>query len=244
MESEERIRHALQQTEILKAPRQLIPSGSSSTLHYYVLSEPAYLEVMPQEGPETKIREGKLTWEQPRLMTPGYILGMEGFSDEAREAFKMVANNYPDLAGLVYKFKYRKEDEKMITVSNELHETSDQIGREIDEREEELAAVIKGVDELWDVSLSSFIQELIIKSACFSQLPSLRKKGLIRIDDSTGLPMVTKRAGIPLAAREEIEELFRQVAEGEIEPIKLKQELDRWGVFRGYEDRFFDLFRD
>ena len=33
------------------------------------------------------------------------------------------------------------------------------------------------------------------------------------------------------------------MARGELAPNLLKAELDRWGVFKEYEDRFLDLFR-
>ena len=41
----------------------------------------------------------------------------------------------------------------------------------------------------------------------------------------------------------EIEGLFRQVGKGEADPTRLKLELDRWGLFPDYEDRFLGLFR-
>ena len=40
-----------------------------------------------------------------------------------------------------------------------------------------------------------------------------------------------------------IDELFRQVSRGEREPRELKEELDRWGLFEEYEDRFFNVFK-
>jgi len=49
--------------------------------------------------------------------------------------------------------------------------------------------------------------------------------------------------GIPADARLRIEELFRRVTAGESEPGELKSELDRWGLFEEYEDRFFSLFK-
>jgi hypothetical protein len=52
----------------------------------------------------------------------------------------------------------------------------------------------------------------------------------------------TDAQGVPADARLRIEELFRQVARGEREPRELKEELDRWGLFDEYEDRFFTLF--
>ena len=37
--------------------------------------------------------------------------------------------------------------------------------------------------------------------------------------------------------------LFAGVALGDVNPTELKHELDRWGVFKEYEDRFLDMFR-
>lgn len=243
MHSEERIMYALNETEILKPPEGLLSTYRSSTLHYYVLAEPAYLEVMENEGPETKIREGEVTWEQPRLFTPSYILGMENFSEEARGAFKMLANRYPDLAGLLYQMRYKKEYARTTTVSSTIEDTALKISQSLGDSKESLTTIIRGVDELWDVSLIKFIQELIVKSALQSQLPDYRRQGLVTVDESTGYHLLSQSGGVPLVAKRVIEDMFMQVKDGELEAKELKKELDRWGVFGQYEDRFFDLFR-
>jgi hypothetical protein len=51
------------------------------------------------------------------------------------------------------------------------------------------------------------------------------------------------RAGIPMDARQRINELFMQVEIGEADAAVLKKELDRWGLFAEYEDRFLSLFK-
>jgi len=43
--------------------------------------------------------------------------------------------------------------------------------------------------------------------------------------------------------RKRIEALFDQAAKDRSKAFELKQELDRLGVFKEYEDRFLDLFR-
>ena len=50
------------------------------------------------------------------------------------------------------------------------------------------------------------------------------------------------RKGVPLEARQSIEQLFALVKNGELDPSALKMELDRWGLFEEYEDRFFRMF--
>ena len=59
------------------------------------------------------------------------------------------------------------------------------------------------------------------------------RRGLLGID----------AAGVPADARVRIDELFEMAAKGEFEPRELKSELDRWGLFEEYEDRFFNLFK-
>ena len=57
-------------------------------------------------------------------------------------------------------------------------------------------------------------------------------RGLLNIDSG----------GIPIDARVRIDELFRKVSRGELDPSDLKEELDHWGLFEDYEDRFFNIF--
>jgi hypothetical protein len=241
MEMNERIRQALEQSEILRPPRQLLSTFGSSVVHYYVLTEPAYTEI-ETKSVETVIREGRITWGQPTILTPGYMLKVEGFSGEARQAFEMLATQNPNLAGILYKLEFKKEFERLNIVSGALEEVFRKLDGEIDKKGESLSTIIKGVDELWDVSLSKFIHEMMVKSAHFTQLPDFARKGLINIDGA-GYPVITRDPlGIPLAIKSEIENLFGQVRNGELPASKLKEELDRWEVFEQYQDRFFDLF--
>jgi hypothetical protein len=45
------------------------------------------------------------------------------------------------------------------------------------------------------------------------------------------------------ADKQRIQELFERVAKDRSKAFELKQELDRLGVFKDYEDRFLDLFK-
>ncbi|MCD6228128.1 MAG: hypothetical protein J7K17_01435, partial [Candidatus Omnitrophica bacterium] len=48
---------------------------------------------------------------------------------------------------------------------------------------------------------------------------------------------------LPQSAREKIEALFKEAKKDISKARELKEELDRWNVYREYEDRFLDLFR-
>ena len=51
------------------------------------------------------------------------------------------------------------------------------------------------------------------------------------------------RRGVPQAAHVRIAELFDGVRAGDVAPSDLKAEIDRWGLWDEYQDRFFALFR-
>lgn len=239
---DERIRYAFEHTEILRRPKQLISTFGSSVIHYYVLSEPVYSE-FTKDNLETVVREGRVSWYQPKLLTPGYIFRIEGFSKEAKKAFETLASQYPDLAGILYKFKVNKELDEMNFVSGPLLTVAENINNEIDKKGDSLCAVIKGVSGLWDVSLSKFILDMMVRSVYSAQIPDFKRKGFVGINQ-IGQTIIAKDIdGVPLTAREEIEKLFKLVEKGDLDPVKLKEELDNWGLFEQYQDRFFGLFK-
>jgi hypothetical protein len=239
---DERIKYVLKQTKILKWPEHLLATFGSSTVYYYVLTEPIYSE-FEKHSRETVIREGKITWGQPKILTPSYILKSEGFSEEARKAYEILVKENPDLAGILYPLELQIESEKTNIISGNWEKAYEWLKQEIDSKGNLLTTVIKGVNILWDVSLMKFVLEMTIKSAHLAQLPEMKKRGLIYVDKE-GHPLIVKdSSGIPVTARKEIERMFNMVKEGKMGLFELKEELDRWEVFEEYEERFFNLFK-
>ena len=117
-------------------------------------------------------------------------------------------------------------------MSDNLRAVADKLNAELDKRGDPLTSIIKGQDELWDVSLMQFIYE-VTRSSLRHNIMQMGARGLLDTDAD----------GVPMDARVRIEELFQQVSRGEIEPVELKKELDRWNLFEEYEDRFFNIFR-
>jgi hypothetical protein len=226
---DEKIRYAVRQTEILRAPQQSLYTFGITNVNYYLLTRPVYSELVKTAN-ETVIREGRVVAERPRIVTPYYLSRLEGFSLEARRYFEALIREYGQhIAGLFY--TYKNEPRELNIVSDSLLAVVDKLNAEIDKRGDKLAAIIKGEDELWDVSLLKFIFELTRRSLD-DNISQLSGRGLLNMDAK----------GVPADARLRIEELFRQVVRGEHEPRELKEELDRWGLFDEYEDRFFALF--
>jgi hypothetical protein len=55
--------------------------------------------------------------------------------------------------------------------------------------------------------------------------------------------MLAAQEKIPESAKNKIEELFSLSQKDITKATELKRELDKWGVYRDYEDRFLDLFK-
>ncbi|MGB2828298.1 MAG: hypothetical protein WBC50_08935 [Dehalococcoidales bacterium] len=228
--SDDRIEQAVWRTEIIRLPKQKLATFGTTNLHYYLLTEPVYAE-LTKDVNETVVREGRVIAEKPRIVTPYYLSHLQGFSQEASRYLDALIKTYgSDAPGLFY--TYRNEAKELTIVSEHWRTVADRLNAEIDKRGDPLAAIVKGEDELWDVSLLKFIYE-VARGALPHHVSQMGARGLLNMDAS----------GVPMDARLRIEEMFRHVMQGNFDPDELKKELDRWNLFAEYEDRFFAIFK-
>ena len=227
---DERIKYTVEHTEILRPPKRSLATFGTTNIYYYLVTEPAYSELV-KNVTETVIREGRVITEKPRIITPYYLTRLEGFGSDARRYFNMLLKAHgPNAPGLFY--TYKNEPKELNIVSDNLLSVVNKLNAEIDKRGDVLTSIIKGEDELWDVSLMKFIYEMT-RSSLPNNLLQMETRGLLDVDSR----------GIPVDARVRIDELFERVSRGESEPRELKAELDRWDLFDEYEDRFFAIFK-
>jgi len=223
------IREVTRQTEVLRSPKQSLATFGITDVAYYLVSEPAYADLV-DDVRETVIRRGRVTAERPQLVTPYYLLNLfQGF-DHGREYAQYLAETYgPRSPGLLY--SYRNELHETTILADPLPVVANRLAEMLEKEGRALAAVIKGVDHLWDISLMKFIYELTVGSL-ERNVDEMGRRGWLGMD-----------RGLPRGARARLEEMFAQVAAGNLDPRELKRELDSWGVFEEYEDRFLGLFR-
>lgn len=227
---DERIKDAVEHTEIIRPPKQSLATFGTTNIGYYLLTVPAYADLV-KDIAETAVREGRIIVQRPRIVTPYYLSRLEGFSAEASRYFELLMKTHGrDVPGLFYSF--RNEPKELNIVSDNMAAVIDKLNIKLDKGGDPLTSIIKGQDELWDVSLLKFIYE-VTRSSLQDNLTQLERRGMLDMDSR----------GIPADAKVGIEGLFDRVARGEVEPRELKDELDRWGVFEEYQDRFFNIFR-
>lgn len=222
---------ALENTRVFRQPRRKLASFGNTVLKYFLLTVPAYTGLVQGE-PETVIREGTVTAQRPVIVTPSYMLNLEGFGEEARRSMEHFGRVYgPNSPGLMY--AYKNEAAGTSIVAGKLDAVAHRVTGDLNKAGRDLAVVLIGVDSLWDVSLLKFIYDYT--AASFEEnVQELQGHGLLEPDPT---------AGIPRGSVQRVEALFQAVARGEGEPTILKAELDRWGLFDRYEDRFLALFR-
>jgi hypothetical protein len=227
---DERIKDAVKNTEILRPPKRSLATFGTTNVYYYLVTEPAYSELV-KSAAETVIREGRVIAERPKIVTPFYLSHLEGFSPEAKRYMESLIRVYGSHAPGLY-YTYKNEPKELNIVSDNLLAVVEKLNRQIDKRGDPLASIIRGQDELWDVSLMKFIYEMT-RSSMPDNLMQMETRGLLDMD----------ARGVPADARVRIEELFKSVGAGDLDPGELKKELDRWGLFQEYEDRFLNIFK-
>jgi len=222
MEPDDRVRYALENTELVRAPQQNLATFGSSVVDYYVVTELV--------GNISVVRDGKVIAERPKIVTPAYLVNVEGFSEQARKYIGMMARERPHDSGIFY--RYKNEPKGMNVVSEPIKQVINKLSSQMEEEHNPLSTIIRGVEELWDVSLLMFIYELTTKSVR-TNMAEFSRRGFLDMD----------AGGVPQGARDYIEELFEQASRNLSRAPELVTELNRWGLFPEYQDRFFALFR-
>lgn len=233
MIDERRWRKAIEQTFVVRFPKQHLATFGATNIKYYVVTEPAFQEEVPETS-EGVVRTGKVVAERPAIVTPSYMTSLDGFSSEAYDFFhELMRSTGPNSPGIMYRYSNKPENSEV--VGGVPTDIAHRISKDLNERKEELSVVMVGVDELWDVALLKFIYEFTASSVA-GNVQELNARGLLNPEADFG--------GAPSAAIQQIDRLFREVERGNRGGIDLlKQEIDRWGLFDFYQDRFLNLFR-
>ena len=224
---------AIEQTWVVRFPRQQLATFGTTNISYYVVTEPIYRELTADDpAQEGVIRTGRVIAERPAIVTPTYAMTLEGFSAEAHEYLQHAAQRYgPHSPGILY--RYKNEAGNTDVVSGATSEIAHRISDDLERRKDNMSVVLVGVDELWDVALLKFMYEFTSSSVA-GNIHEFQTRGLLEPQPRYG--------GVPRAAIQQVEQLFRDAQAGGNTEM-LKRELDRWGLFDFYQDRFLSLFR-
>jgi hypothetical protein len=224
------IQYAITNSCVLRQPQQKIATFGVTNIKYFIITDPIINNLVQNQQDDLILRKGHVIAERPQIITPYYLKSLFDGFDHGDEYTEFIQENYSaNNAGLLY--KYKNEFHNMSVVSGPLDLLVERLEQEIEKEGDSLTTIIKGVNTYWDISLMKFIFDLTTSSLA-NNIIDLNRRGLLNVDNS----------GLPGDAKIKIENLFREVKAGRVAPNILKKELDLWGVFKEYENRFLDLF--
>ncbi len=219
--------YAVNNTEIIVMPRNYLETFGATNLHYHLVSE------LMDSVDRIRVREGAIESGRPTIITPTYYENelLEGFGHEARQYVDWLRRHAKDLHILQYGFKLQKREIRETIFGGNIEEITEQIKQTVSSGSDPLAAVVRGVDDLWDVCLLKLMVDVALDSAPVN-LQELNRRRLL-----------ADAGGVPRAVRQEIERKFSQAARNPTRIQSLHTQLHRYGLFEEYEDRFFALVK-
>ncbi|MGQ9661759.1 MAG: hypothetical protein ACUVWX_05380 [Kiritimatiellia bacterium] len=219
--------YAVNNTEIVVLPSGHLETFGATVLNYHLISE------LMDAVDRIRVREGRILASRPEIITPEAYSKtiLEGFGEEARKYIEWLKQHEREVRILQYGYRLKRESFNEHFVSGPIDTVVEQVKRDVAARDDPLAAVVKGVDEPWDVCLVKLFWEVIQKSA------------LTNIRELEGHGLFEHERGVPRGTREEIERAFQAAAKNPALIAALGRKLQEHCLFEEYQDRFFSLVR-
>lgn len=211
--------YAVSNTEVLRSPRRNLETFGATVVDYHLISE------LMDEVNAVRVREGRLYAARPQIVTPSELADtlLEGFHEPAAEAYaKWLQENEQNLMILRYGFRIRKQENREEIIHDSVDSVIERVRSQFERRDNPMAALIRGVDEPWEVCLIKLMVDLVQRSG-----PEHAR--ILRHD--------------PTGARHAVEQLFRAAALDRSRLSELADRLRRERLFEEYQDRFFALVR-
>lgn len=211
--------YALNHSEVVVRPEQKLESFGTTSVHYHLVTE------LMDCTDQVRVREGKIHAFRPQIVTPQSFMEslLEGFEEEQTNAYlEWLRRHEQELLILKYGFKIRKEVISTHLVNDRLELVIDRLRQQIATRGGGLEALIRGVEEPWEVCLVKLMTELVQRSVGLNA----REIG-----------------SDPGGHRHEIDQAFLAAARDRSKLQALANLLHERNLFEEYEDRFYSLVR-
>lgn len=217
--------YAVNNTEVVLKPRRHLETFGHTVLNYAIVSE-----LMDTIG-KVRVREGRMHAARPQIITPSAYSEMilEGFGEQAEKYADWLRENESNIHILRYGYTLRKESFNEEVFSDNIDAVLERVKKDFTERKDPFSAVVKGVENPWDVCLIKLFWQVIQESVSSNFSEMARQK------------MFEVRDGIPMGVRREIDEAFSAAARDPSLIKKLGSRLQELNLFNQYQDRFFAL---
>ena len=232
MGKQEDIWYAVNITKVVHSPQQTLETFGTTTIRYHFLSE-----LMDQVN-KVRLREGSVYSERPQIITPSHFASqlLDGFGDKAQEYAEWLLNHGEIVRILKYGLHFRKEKIAEELISGSVEDVAENIKEKVVSRDDNFSAVVIGADELWEISLLKFVIDYLQKSAPSNFGDLAKKANSLSVSAASGS---IRNQSI----HEKIETEFVAAANDRSRIEGLGKQLQSYGLFEEYEDKFYDLVR-
>ena len=222
--------YAAKCARFLVEPKRRLETFGNTLVNYIVVSE-----LMDSVG-KCHVRSGRMKLFKPQIITPSAYSEMllEGFGEEARKYVRWLAEHEDDVHVLRYGYTLKRESFSEELVTRPIDAVLADVSKDVAARKDPYLALVRGVDEPWDVSLVRLFWEVVNRSA---------KKNIREMAEKHLFEQGTEAALSP-EVRQEIETAFAAAKKDRSLVKRLGALLQRHGVFSAYEERFFALMKD
>jgi len=217
----ETFRRLLRETRLLRGPKRLLETFGPTRIEYHLVSP---VEDLPDK---TRLREGWVVSERPKVLTPQALLErFEGFGEDSREFADWLSGEH---RGLLRALEYRFKNTDFHT--RVLGQTPADTVRRIQDDLDDGGALLLCPDAAWSLALMKLTLDEASRSFP-SHVKTLEGRGLFDPDGGEGR-----------RHRAEIEGLFAAASSDPSARAELGKTLRRHSLFDEYEDRYLSLYR-
>lgn len=169
--------YALENTRVLLGPQRHIATDGSTRFRFRLLTESM------DRVNEVHVRDGTVHAERPQILTPAHHaqLLLENFGEKAREFAEWLRDSGEGMAAVLkYGFQFRRSEISQHVVHESIKSVGERLCAEVaaGHDDEPLSAVIRGVDDAWEVCLLKFTVDLVQGSAP-ANVKDFRRRGLL-----------------------------------------------------------------
>lgn len=166
--------YAIENTQVILAPEQKIATFGSTRFRFFLISE------LMDRANEVRVRDGHIHADRPQILTPHTFarLLLEGFGEKAEKYMEQFREHAQNTAVLRYGFQFRKTDVTERMFRDPLETVVARTKSEVEHLQEPLSAIIRGVDDAWEVCLLKFTVDMIERSS-EGNIGDFRKRGLL-----------------------------------------------------------------
>ncbi len=219
--------YAVNSTEILTMPTRHLEAFGTTMLNYYLISE------LMDTTNQVRVREGRIMAYRPQIIAPSMLDNaiLDNFGEEAEKYANWLRDHEPNLHMLLYEFKIRKEHFSEQILMDNVKAVTEKVNSTVKEKADPFSAIVRGVDDPWDVCLLKLMAEVIGRSIPV-HIKKMKQRNLFGETDGT-----------PNILRQEIEDAFLAASKDKSLSAALATKLQKAGLWEKYQDRFFSLVR-